>query len=148
MFAKVNNILAAMLVVVTWFLLMKNNIRQYFFNTIMGRFIMIFIIIIITFLNMPLGLIVTIIIIGLHSSRNIQQGTEGFSEGMEEDDSIRAPNLSKSRESFGSMKIGKEAFVKPKSSKTLHFNSLKNDKVPAPSMENVDNFGHANFGSA
>jgi hypothetical protein len=75
--AQIKIILATILTVIVIFILMKNSMRYFMFNTPHGRAIMLLIVIGITCLNMPLGLVLAVVIIGLHT--NTQE--EGFVGG-------------------------------------------------------------------
>lgn len=151
MFAKVNHILASVLIVVAWFLLMKHNIRLFLFNTVVGRAVMLLIIICITFLNMPLGLILTIIIIGLHKN-SLEENFEGGTTNS----LISAPDLGSERESFESHesheshephrekhcdKIACENRVRSKPSRSLPCPYIKKNKEPMASMPGKESFG-------
>ena len=92
--AHMNTILAAILVVIVVSILMNNSMRSYLFNTIMGRALLLFLIICITILNEGLGLIMTIIVIGLHTNQ------EGFDDATtSESDTSSSSHLSYSTSS-------------------------------------------------
>lgn len=114
--AQIKTILATILVVIVIFLLMKDSMRYFMFNTTHGRAIMLLIVIGITCLNMPLGLVLAVVIIGLHTDT-----AEGFVGGSISDP-IKGEGfalIEPSKPKNGLDKISAELRVRPRASKSL-----------------------------
>ena len=116
--AQIKIILATILTVIVIFILMKNSMRYFMFNTPHGRAIMLLIVIGITCLNMPLGLVLAVVIIGLHT--NIQE--EGFIGGGSIEDPLKKEGfalIEPSKPRNGLDKISTELRVRARPSKSL-----------------------------
>lgn len=127
MIAKIKNILAAILVAIVIFLLMNHHMRYFLFNTIMGRALMLLIIMCITCLNMALGLVLVIIILGLHATHI----DEGFIGGANSSSSSSLPSNPIDNSSSSSSSIESFAVIKPYNSKNAKKYNGKIDKISA-----------------
>jgi len=127
MIAKIKNILAAILVVIVICLLMKHSMRSFMFNTATGRAVTILIVIGITCLNMPLGLVLTVAIIGLHTNTS-----EGFRGGS--DSSISDP-IKGGKESFALIEEKKPRNGLDKIAAELRVRSRPSKSLPVPYMK-------------
>ena len=147
--AHMNTILASILVVIVVSILMKNSMRSYLFNTIMGRALLLFLIICITILNAGLGLIMTIIVIGLHTSQegfensSIQIGSEPtipFSS-TESFANVGNNNNSNSNRKYNKIdKISAENRVRPRQSKGLPVPHVHKKREPESNSPNNESF--------
>jgi len=141
MIAKVKNILAAILVVIVICLLMKHSMRSFMFNTATGRAVTILIVIGITCLNMPLGLVLTVVIIGLHTNTS-----EGFTSSPISDPIKGGKEsfalLEKKKPRNGLDKIAAELRVRARPSKSLPVPYMK--KSPSE-VEPSTSEGFANY---
>jgi len=118
--AQIKTILATILTIIVIFLLMKDSMRYFMFNTPHGRAIMLLIVIGITCLNMPLGLVLAVVIIGLHTDT-----AEGFTGGTIEDPikgGVKKEGfalIESSKPKNGLDKISTDLRVRPRASKSL-----------------------------
>lgn len=147
--AHMNTILAAILVVIVVSILMNNSMRSYLFNTIMGRSLLLFLIICITILNAGLGLIMTIIVIGLHTS---QEGFENSSiqigsaptipfSSTESFANVGNNNNSNSNRKYNKIdKISAENRVRPRQSKGLPVPHVHKKREPESNSPNNESF--------
>ena len=159
MFVAVQNILAAILFAIVVYLLMSSRFRNFLFKSTYGRAIMLLSIVVITTLNMPLGLILTAFIIGLHTNSNASEFIEGLtnqssSESETEIDSSSSliSHPSEIRESLTNRtatknnyinQLSTEESIRPKSSKVLDFPYLK--KKSDPDANSPGNEGFATY---
>ena len=115
--AQIKTILATILTVIVIFILMKNSMRSFMFNTPHGRAVMLLIVIGITCLNMPLGLVLAVVIIGLHTNTE-----EGFVGGGSIENPIKKEGfalIEPSKPRNGLDKISSELRVRARPSKSL-----------------------------
>lgn len=118
--AQIKTILATILVVIVIFLLMKPSMRSFMFSSPPGRGIMLLIVIGITCLNMPLGLVLAVVIIGLHTDSE-----EGFTGG-----SISDPI--KGEEGFAVIESSKPRNGLDKISSELRIRARPSKSLPVP----------------